>query len=139
MARILKKIEISLADRAALETLHRTDERHCVRQRSQMVLLKTEGYRSAEIGRIVGSCEASVNGWVTRFEQVGIQGLYNQEGQGRKALLVQDDISVVRAAVTQERQRLSQAKLIIERDLGKRFSQKTLTRFLKVITAGTNG
>jgi transcriptional regulator GlxA family with amidase domain len=44
---------------------------------------------------------------------------------------------VVKAAVQQERQRLSQAQQIIEANIGKQMSRQTLTRFLKVITAVT--
>jgi len=45
----------------------------------------------------------------------------------------------VRAAVVAERQRLSQAKLLLEQQLGKEFSLKTLRRFLKKLSAATNG
>jgi len=40
--------------------------------------------------------------------------------------------------VKQERQRLSQAKEMLEKELDKNFSIKTLKRFLKSITAATN-
>ncbi|HEY0297933.1 MAG TPA: hypothetical protein VGB84_01815, partial [Arachidicoccus sp.] len=65
-------------------------------------------------------------------------GLQTQAGQGRKRILQESDISVVRAAIEQERQRLSQAQKIIEQNIGKPLSRATLTRFLKVITAVTN-
>lgn len=44
----------------------------------------------------------------------------------------------MRTAVEQERQRLSQARKIVEENIGKKMSNETLTRFLKVITAVTN-
>jgi len=41
----------------------------------------------------------------------------------------------VREAVSAHRQRISQAKAELEADLGKEFSQRTLVRFLKNLTA----
>jgi hypothetical protein len=45
---------------------------------------------------------------------------------------------VVKAALQQERQRLSPAQQVIEANIGKQMSWQTLTGFLKVITAVTN-
>ena len=59
-----------------------------------------------------------------------------QPGRGRTPLLnVEQDAASVRKAVEQERQRLSQAKAILEDELDKRFSLKTLKRFLKSLAA----
>lgn len=138
MARKVKKIEVSAEAKLALEAGYRTGKSHCYRQRCQMVLLKLEGYRSKEIGGITGCCEMSVNNWINRFEQQGLEGLKTREGRGRKPILTGDDLPLVRAAVQQERQRLSQAKAVIEQSTGKKMSTETLTRFLKVITAVTN-
>lgn len=80
----------------------------------------------------------SVNNWIRRFEQQGIEGLRTKEGRGRKPILTDKDLALVRAAVQQERQRLSQAKAIIEQSTGKTMSKETLTRFLKLITAVTD-
>ncbi|MFT2011598.1 hypothetical protein ACMA1I_23210 [Pontibacter sp. 13R65] len=49
------------------------------------------------------------------------------------------DLEQVRQAVVGERQRLGQAKLLLEQQLGKEFSLKTLKRFLKKLSAATNG
>jgi transposase len=135
VARKVKKIEVSADTKAALEHGHKQGLRHGYRQRCQIILLKIEGYRSKEVGRITGCCEMSVNNWVKRFEQQGIQGLQTKAGQGRKPILTSDDLPLVRAAVERERQRLSQAQKIIEENTGKAMSRATLTRFLKVITA----
>lgn len=138
MARKVKKIEVSAEAQLALEEGYRTGKSHCYRQRCQLVLLKLEGYKSKEIGGILGCCEMSVNNWINRFEQQGLEGLKTREGRGRKPILTGDDLPLVRAAVQRERQRLSQAKAVIEQSTGKTMSKETLTRFLKVITAVTN-
>jgi transposase len=80
----------------------------------------------------------SVHNWVNRYKKDGIVGLKTKAGQGRKPILEAEHLSIVRAAVQQERQRLSQARQIIENNLDKKMSNETLTRFLKVITAVTS-
>lgn len=129
---------LSTADEQALEKGWRTGSSHCYRQRCRLVLLKASGQRSKEVAAQVGSCEVSVNSWVNRYLREGISGLQTKEGRGRKPVLVADDEAIVRAAVQQERQRLSQAKTIIEQELDKQFSVAALKRFLKVVTGVTS-
>lgn len=138
MSRRVKQIEVSEEVIKLLASGYKHGQTHVYRKRCQIVLLKLEGYKSKEIGKIVGSCEMSVNNWITRFEAEGLSGLETRSGRGRKPILEASDIAVVRASVQQERQRLSQAKKMIEQNLGKRMSTATLTRFLKLITAVTN-
>ena len=138
MARKVKKIEVSAAAKLELEKGHREGKSHCYRQRCQMVLLKLEGYKSKEIGSITGCCEMSVNNWIRRFEQQGVDGLKTKEGRGRKPILTHHHLSVVTEAVQQERQRLNQAQKIIEQHIGRSMSKETLSRFLKVMTAVTS-
>ena len=105
------------------------------RQRCHMILLKSEGRTSQDVAAILGSNLISVNNWLTRYEQEGIAGLSTRPGRGRKAILdVQTDEQKVRQVVQQERQRLRRAKVILEEQLQKSFSEKTLKRFLKELT-----
>lgn len=138
MSRKIKRIELSTECMAALYTGYRSGETACYRCRNHMILLKSDGYSSKEIGVILGCSEVSVHNWVSRYRQLGIEGLQTKAGQGRKAKLVSADFAIIKEAVQEERQRLSQAKLIIETALGKQFSHRTLTRFLKVMTAVTS-
>ncbi len=138
MSRKIKRIELSPESREALQRGYRLGETACYRCRSHMILLKSDGYTSKEIGVILGCSEVSVHNWVLRYKQFGIEGLKTKAGQGRKAKLASEDFAIIKEAVQEERQRLSQAKLMIETALGKQFSQRTLTRFLKVMTAVTS-
>lgn len=138
MSRKNKEIIVSTAAKQALEHLYKTDSNHCFRQRCKMVLLKSEGYSAKDIAVISGSNMASVYNWLNRYHTDGLAGLRTKPGQGRKPILEEEHISIVRAAVAQERQRLSQARQIIEENIGKKMSKETLTRFLKVITALTS-
>ncbi len=80
----------------------------------------------------------SVYNWLHRYAASGMSGLLTKPGQGRPAILAEEQLSVVRAAVEKERQRLSQARQIVEAHIGKKMSNETLTRFLKGITAVTD-
>jgi transposase len=134
-----RKLEISLdaKQREELETGYRTGKSHAFRQRCRMVLLKSEGQFSKDIAKIVGiESQSQINDWIRRYktdyESQGIEVLHNKPGQGRKHKLDKDlDEAVVRRRVTENRQRLSKAKELLEGDLGRKFSLKTLKRFLK--------
>lgn len=138
MARKSKPIYLSKSDRSELEASYKKSDHHCYRQRCKMILLKSEGYTSKEISIILNTNGISVHNWVKRYERDGIEGLRTKPGQGRKRILEEEHMGIVRAAVEQERQRLSQARKIIEEHIGKKMSNETLTRFLKVITAVTS-
>lgn len=131
MARI-KAIELSEDERVALEQGYREGETHSYRQRCQMLLLKSERRTSAEVARILGCCEVSVNNWLKRYEAEGIAGLVTKPGRGRKPILDADtDLEAVKEAVQAHRQQLHVARAELEEALGKNFSTKTLERYIK--------
>ena len=135
-----KSIQIQITTDSKTELIR--EERHhanaSVRHRCKIVLLYIKGYSVKGIASIMNTNIISVYAWLHRYNIAGFQGLLTKKGQGRKAILEEQHLSIVRAAVEQERQRLQKARQIIEADVGKPLSQSTLTRFLKVITALTN-
>ena len=63
------------------------------------------------MGQVVGLCQVSVNSWVKRYGQEGIEGLKTKPGRGRKPLLsMAQDEAAIRAAVQANRQRIALAK-----------------------------
>jgi transposase len=135
-------IKITLDDkiRAVLEAGYRHDQSHTFRQRCQIVLLKAQGRKSKEIAAMFGCGEKSVNDWLHRYLSEGINGLRTRARRGRAAILsAEADAATVREAVRQHRRRISQARTALEADLGKEFSQRTLVRFLKNLTADISG
>lgn len=136
-------IVLSSEQKSELETLFRTSKNATLRQRCQILLLKSAGRTSKDIGSIVGiKSENQINSWVKRYNdsynKEGIGVLGNISGQGRPRILNQADMPMVREAVEKERQRLGQAKVLIEQQKQQSFSLKTLKRFLKVLSASTN-
>ena len=138
MPRKSKSIVLGTESKCILEFLYKTGPAHSLRQRCKMVLLNPEGYSAKDVAVILSSNMASVHNWLNRYSTDGGAGLKTRPGQGRNPILEEAHLSTVRAAVGQERQRLSQARQIIEENIGKKMSNGTLTRFLKVITAVTN-
>jgi transposase len=130
------KVELSEAQRAALEKGYRDDPRHAFRLRCQIVLLKSKGRKSKEIAEVLDCCEVAVNNWLKRYKAAGIEGLQTKAGRGRRPILDQrQDAQKVRAAVSKHRQRISLAKAELEQSLSKDFSERTLVRFLKSLVA----
>lgn len=134
----IKVIELSKEQRVELENGYKNGKSHSLRQRCQIILLKSEKRSSLEIKSILGCCEMVVNDWVNRYQSEGIKGLETRAGRGRKAILQAVDLEQVKVAVKENRQRISLAKEELEESLGKDFSINTLKRFLKKTTAATN-
>jgi transposase len=137
MGRIIK-IELADNQRQALENGYRNGNSHSFRTNCHLVLLKSDGRKSKEIASFLGITEQKVNRWLWRYKLEGLKGLEIRTGRGRPAILQTKDTESVKEAVRKHRQRISQAKVELEKSLGKEFSQKTLERFLKNLTAAIN-
>lgn len=135
----IRIIDLDTAQREALERGHQKGKTASFRQRCQIILLKSQGRTSKDIGKIVGLSHIRVNAWLNRYEAEGIAGLHTKPGRGRRSILDREkDAEAVKAAVQEERQRLRQAKETIEKQLNKHFSTRTLKRFLKNLAAPGN-
>ena len=139
----IKDLRLSEIQKVELERGYREGKSHVLRQRCQMMLLKSEKRSSAEVGEILGYCEVVVNNWMKRYEREGLAGLQTKAGGGRKAILHEsEDLAQVRKAVQANRQRLSLAKVEVEEALDKQLSTRTLERYVKkmlvVINASEN-
>ena len=135
----VKIVEASTEQKAALEKGAKYGSTPSFRLRCQAILLKCEKRTALAVAKELGCCEMSVNDWMARFAQHGVEGLKVAKGRGRKGILQKDtDLEAVRRAVQNSRQRISLAKAELEQELGKTFSPLTLRRFLKKTTAATN-
>lgn len=133
-----RTVELTVEEKQSLEEGYGSGKSHAFRKRCQLVLLKSQERTSKDVGQIVEMNQISINKWLDRYQAEGIAGLATKPGRGRKPVLDQEqDAAKVRQAVQQERQRLSQAKQILEEELNKEFSLKTLKRFLKRLNADT--
>jgi len=135
----IKVIKLDEEQKAELENGYRESDSHAFRQRCHLILLKSKGQTSVEAASVLGCCEMAVNNWVKRYSEEGIEGLKTRPGRGGKPILkAETDLEKVRQAVARNRQRLSLVRAELETVLGKKFSDKTLTRFVKKTIAATN-
>lgn len=134
----IKYVELSEKERQVLEHEYRVGKTHSYRQRCKGVLLKSERRKSAEVAQQLGCNEVTVNIWLERYKQGGIEGLKTLSGRGRKPILEEADLEKVREVVSEHRQKISVAREELERMLGKSFSEETLKRFVKKTLADIN-
>ena len=131
-----KVIDLTKAEKTELDQGYKYSKSTNFSRRCHFVLLKNQGKTSQEIADIFGITIQPVNRWCNRYLKKGISGLQTKEGQGRKKILDKTkDESIIKATVQKERQRLRNAKEILEEELDKSFSLKTLQRFLKTLVA----
>lgn len=135
----IRTIKLSESQRTELEEGYNNGPTGVFRKRCHIVLLKSDGRSSADVSSIVNLNQTSINNWLNRYESLGISGLKNLPGQGRKPILEKDEEERIKIAVKTERQRLDQAKVMLEKGLNKKFSKRTLQRFLKNLSADING
>jgi transposase len=135
----IKTLELTNEQIIALDKGAKYGATPSYRMRCQAILLKQKELTSLTVAQQLGCCEMSVNDWMKRFEQYGIEGLKVAKGRGRPSILKQQDLEAVKAAVKENRQRIGLVKEALEKDLGKEFSQLTLRRFLKKTVDVSNG
>lgn len=112
-----KVLELTEAERLALEKGFRLGEKHCFRMRCRAVLLKADGLSSAAAGGQTEMSHVSVNAWV----------------RGRKPIMDCSDEEAVRRAIEQDRQSVSKARAAWEQASGKEASDSTFKRFLSAL------
>jgi putative transposase len=84
MPALAKRIEIDVDDRAKLERIVRSGTAQVrVVERAEIVLQAAEGYSAAQIGRMLGCSENTVQKWRSRYEREGISGLDDMPRSGK--------------------------------------------------------
>lgn len=128
-----KVLELTEAQRLELERGFRLGEKHCFRMRCRAVLLKSEGLSAVKAGVQTEMSFVSVNAWVKRYKEEGIDGLKTRSGRGRKPIMDSSDEEAVRRAIEQDRQCVSKARAAWEQATGKEASDMTFKRFLSAL------
>jgi transposase len=102
MGRPVKKVEATLEERVELRNRVRastTPQRDSLRAR--IILLRLHGERAEEVARRLGVSVACVSKWTSRFETLGLEGLKDLQGRGRKPSLPKEKVDQVLTQVTQ--------------------------------------
>ena len=115
-----KVLELTEAQRLELESGFRKGEKHCFRMRCRA-------------GAQTEMSFVSVNAWVKRYKEEGIEGLKTRAGRGRKPIMDSSGEEAVRRAIEEDRQCVSKAKAAWEQATGKEASDMTFKRFLSAL------
>jgi transposase len=102
MGRPVKKLEATLEERVELRNRVRastTPQRDSLRAR--IILLRLRGERAEGVARRLEVSVACVSKWTSRFETLGLEGLKDLQGRGRKPSLPKEKVDQVLTQVTQ--------------------------------------
>ena len=102
MARIPDKIIISDEDKIILEKRvkgYTFPKRDSIR--ANIILLKGEGISKEFIEKELSISRRSIGKWINRFQNLGINGLNDAKGRGRKTSILPEKINTVLTKVTQ--------------------------------------
>ncbi len=129
----IKRIELNEVERTKLDLGFKEGSSHCYRMRCKIILLKSEGLSSKEIGQRVEMSLISVNHWVKRYLLEGITGLETRSGRGRKPIMDCTDEEAVRKAIENDRQSVNKAREAWQNAVGKEARESTFKRFLSTL------
>jgi len=135
----VKMVEASIEQKEALEKGAKYGSTPSFRLRCHAILLKCEKRTSLAVANELGCCEMSVQRLDEAFRRA--RRGWPESGQGpwsQRHSTKTQRLGAIRRAVQNSRQRISLAKAELEEELGKKFSQLTLRRFLKRTVAATN-
>ncbi|GEN78230.1 helix-turn-helix domain-containing protein [Chryseobacterium hagamense] len=132
--------ELSNESIEELELLQVTSTNASLRKRCQLILLKSDGRSSKDVGSILRISHVSVNSWVKRYKEEGILGLSIKPGRGKKSSFnFEQDKELVLESIKKHRQKVCSAQAEWELASGKKVSEKTFKRFLKSLVEDING
>lgn len=129
----ITRLNISEEELQKLQNGFRNGDTHCFRMRCHVIILKSQGKMSKDVGDVTDMSEQSVNKWVKRYRAEGIDGLITKPGQGRKPIINETDTAAVKQAIEDDMIRVKNAKEAWQTATGKEASEWTFKRFLGVL------
>ncbi len=128
-------VQLNTEEVITLEEGMKNGTAHLFRRRCHCLLLSEQGYEVKDLVEVFKVSANTVYGWFNRWETGGIVGLRDKAGRGRKPILCASDFPQVKRRVQANAQQLRLARVELKADLEREFSEKTLRRYLKNLTA----
>ncbi len=85
-----------------------------VRDRAHMLLLNAEGWSAPTIAEILTCHEHTVRAVIKKWEQVGLCGLWDKGGRGKKPTWQPADIEYLEACINEEERTYNSAQLAVK-------------------------
>lgn len=134
MGRKSDTIQLSDDEYKALQLALRQSKNKRYIRRCRIIILKSQhhGLTDVSIAEHLGINVETVKVWRRRYKKEGLAALYTPPPKGRPPILnVLTHGEKVKKEVSKHRQRLKKSHEAIEQEVGKKFSPRTLKRFLK--------
>jgi transposase len=126
------KIEIDDIQRKKLKNIQKNSQSYSVRQRVQAILLFDQGKTNLDdLASIINVCSTSIYNWIIRWQENGIEGLYDLEGRGRKPLFSFSEELTIISLIEDTPDSMIKIVDEVEDLTGKRAHVETLRRIAK--------
>jgi transposase len=125
--------QINFETQKLLKRIHRQSSHHQVRQRSHCLLLKNQGVKIKQLKIIFHVSEKTLYNWFNAWEALGLVGLYNRPGRGRKATFNSQQIEQIKDWASSHPQQLKQVRQKIKAQWKITTSTKTIKRILSQV------
>lgn len=102
-----------------------------VRERAKCIILFEQGFSLVQLRQIFWVSEKTIYNWLMKWERLGLVGLYNQKGRGRKPKLSTEEKEQVRLWVKSEPRNLKKIVALIQQEWGKEVNKETVKRIIK--------
>ncbi len=116
-----------------LKRIYQQSKYYQVRQRSHCILLSHQKYRICELMEIFKVSRNTIYNWLNNWESLGLVGLYNREGQGRKKIFDKEQQKIIKDWVKETPKNLVVVQEKICSKWGIRASKDTIKRVLKCL------
>ena len=114
-----------------LHAMHRHHPSRRARMRAHSLLLSHQGCSIPHIARFYQVDRRSVSTWIDRWQTMGLVGLYDQPGSGRRSLLNDEEQHKVYDYLHQYPKDLKKVVQVLEQETTKRVSTKPIKRLIK--------
>jgi transposase len=122
-----------------LHDMHRYHPSRRARMRAHSLLLSHQGYSIPHIAHVYQVDRRSVSTWIDRWQIMGLVGLCDKPGSGRRPLLNDEEQHQVHAYLQQYPKDLKKVVQALEQETTKRVSTKTIKRVIKKTAMFGNG
>lgn len=101
------------------------------RQRAQAILLSVRGFTIEALWSILDVRRDAISGWIDRWEQEGLLGLYDRPRAGRPRIYTEVEVNLLKTLVDEEPRQIKTAQIQLADMTQKTASTSTLKRLLK--------
>ncbi len=137
----MRFVKLSEAELVTLQEGHKNGSQFQFRNRCQCLVFSHQGRTVSELAQFFEVSQITIYGWFDRWESVGLVGLLNKPGRGRKPILSLQNpthIESVKTAVKKNAQSIKAMVAELETALETEMSVDTVKRFLKNLVLATH-